>query len=217
MVFGITGNGGAEVRPDIAPLQQLRGYWEGLRPGGGLPARSMIDPRGIAGALEHAFLIERIAPGIAKFRLCGLHLHDLIGMEPAGMPLSILFDASGRTRLTAALEQVFAGPAPLDLWLEAERGIGRPALTGRMMVLPLLDGAGQVRLALGGLVTAGSIGRQPRRFGIATVLSETLGPASAGPKPVTLPSFAKPAAPAFAAPQRPASGRPHLRLVASRD
>jgi hypothetical protein len=204
-----------EMKPDLAPLQQLRGYWEGLRIGSRLPERAQIDPRGISGALENAFLIERIAPGLAKFRLCGMQLHDVMGMEPAGMPLSVLMNPESRARLSPALEQVFAGPGTLEVWLEAERGIGKPALSGRMLILPLLDQAGDVRLALGGLVTAGAIGRQPRRFAISTVMAETL-PRAAAPHKLPLPEFAE--APArFVPAPRPQVGKPNLRLVSSRD
>jgi hypothetical protein len=212
MVLGFTGKGrGSERGVDIHPLQQLRGYWEALRTGTRLPARADIDPRGIAGALENAFLLERIAPGMAKFRLCGMGLHDIMGMEPAGMPLSILFDPLARDRLSTALEQVFAGPSALELWLEAERGIGKPALAGRMLILPLRDGAGEVRMALGGLVTSGAVGRQPRRFAIATLMAEHLPQKPM--VPMLVPEFAE--APAPYAP-RPAPGKPHLRLVSSR-
>jgi hypothetical protein len=215
MVLGFTGKGkGADGGVDAQVLQQLRGYWEALRHGGRLPTRADIDPRGIAGALENAFLLDRIAPGVAKIRLSGMALHDIMGMEPAGMPLSVLFDPAARTRLSAAMEQVFAGPSALELWLEAERGIGKPALAGRMLLLPLRDASGEVRMALGGLVTAGSVGRQPRRFAIATLMSEHLAQRQPAPLPEQAPAFAEPPAP-FA--PRPAPGKPHLRLVSSRD
>ena len=215
MVLGFTGEG-ATTGVDAHPLQQLRGYWEALRTGSSLPTRADIDPRGIAGALENAFLLDRIAPGLAKIRLCGMALHDIMGMEPAGMPLSVLFDPAARGRLSTALEQVFAGPSALELWLEAERGIGKPALAGRMLLLPLRDAAGQVRMVLGGLVTAGSVGRQPRRFAIATLMAEHLAQRQAAPEPAParMPAFAEAPAPYV---PRPAQGKPHLRLVSSRD
>jgi hypothetical protein len=221
MGLGFTGrgrNGGEGL--DTHALQQLRGYWEALRRPGRLPARSEIDPRGIAGALENAFLLDRIAPGVAKIRLCGMALQDVMGMEPAGMPLSVLLDPVGRDRLAPALEQVFAGPSALELWLEAERGIGKPALAGRMLILPLSDAAGEVRMALGGLVTDGAIGRQPRRFAIATLMSEALSNSQPQPGPLLVPAPPRvqelAEAPAHFAP-RAAPGRPHLRLVSSRD
>ncbi len=212
MVLGFTGKGKDGAVVDLHPLQQLRGYWEALRTGSRLPSRADIDPRGIAGALESAFLLDRIAPGMAKIRLCGMGLHDIMGMEPAGMPLSVLFDPAARARLSTALEQVFAGPSALELWVEAERGIGKPALAGRMLLLPLRDAKGAVTMALGGIVTSGAIGRQPRRFAIATLMAEHLPQRQAAPLPQ--PAFAEPPAPYV---PRPAPGKTHLRLVSSRD
>jgi len=215
MVLGFTGKGkGADGGMDLQPLQQLRGYWEALRSGSTLPARADIDPRGIAGALETAFLLDRIAPGMAKVRLAGMGLHDVMGMEPAGMPLSVLFDPAARDRLSTALEQVFAGPSAVELWVEAERGIGKPALAGRMLILPLRDAAGEVGMAIGALVTAGAIGRQPRRFAIATLMAEHLPQRAIMPIPVPMPEFAESSAPFV---PRPTPGKPHLRLVSSRD
>jgi hypothetical protein len=202
---------------DPAPLQQLRGYWEALRREGDLPARARIDPRGIAAALEHAFLIERIAPGLGRFRLCGMHLHDLVGMELVGMPLSVLFEPDARKRLSDVVEQVFASPAALEIWLEGATGLGRPALSARMLMLPLRDAAGEVTLAIGGLVSGGTIGRQPRRFAIARHLVEPV-PVSANPAPapVVPPAAMHLAeAPARFIPQN--RTRAHLRLVYSRD
>jgi hypothetical protein len=156
--------------------------------------------------------LERIAPGMAKLRLSGMHLQNLMGMEPVGMPLSVLFDPTARDRLSTALEQVFAGPSALELWLEAERGIGKSALAGRMLILPLRDGAGEVRMAIGGLVTHGAIGRQPRRFSIATLMTEHLPQHRS--VPLLVPEFAESAAPYVL---RPAKAKPYLRLVSSHD
>ncbi|MGB8815040.1 MAG: PAS domain-containing protein [Paracoccaceae bacterium] len=158
----------------FAMINEVRAYWEALRDGPRLPTRAQIDPRGIAGALEGAFILERIAPGIARFRLAGMHLVDLMGMEVRGMPLSALFDPVGRRRLAEGLESVLNGPAVLDLRLEAERGIGRPALQGRMLILPIADDRGRSEMALGVLATEGQFGRSPRRFAISNMMLEHL-------------------------------------------
>lgn len=158
----------------FAAIQQVRAYWEGLRNGPTLPRRDQIDPRGIAGALENAFVLERIAPGIARFRLAGMHIVDLMGMEVRGMPLSAMFDPAGRTALGIALEKVFTAPAILDLHLEAERSIGKPTLSARMMILPILGNAGKPDMALGCMVTSGTLGRSPRRFAISNLMLDTL-------------------------------------------
>lgn len=215
-------------------LAEVRAYWEGLREGGALPERDRIDPRGIAGALENTFLLERVAPGIGRFRIAGMQLHDLMGMDVRGMPMSALFEPSVRNRLSDGLEGVFSGPAVLELWLEAERGIGRPSLEGRMIVLPLVGIKGETDLALGCLAMEGALGRAPRRFSIAGLMSEVierrqaprrevardtpdrrlpnLPPLQALPAPVK--GLAEPAAPFT---PRPPRGKPNLRLVYSRD
>jgi hypothetical protein len=204
--------------PRFAMLAQVRAYWEGLRKGELLPLRSAIDPRGMEGALEQAFLVERIAPGIARFRLAGMQLTDLMGMDVRGMPLSALVDPAGRERLAVLLEQMFNGPAALDLSLEAERGIGRPALEGRILLLPVRGDMG-ADLALGCLATAGLMGRSPRRFHIARALLEPVFAAQpAAPVPQRQSGFAEAVRPFTGAGQTPrATGRTHLRLVKSDD
>ena len=64
-----------------------------------VPMRSDVDPRGIERSLEHAFILERIAPQMARFRLAGMHLTDLMGMEVRGMPTTALFAPAARAAL----------------------------------------------------------------------------------------------------------------------
>ena len=212
----------------FAMLAEVRAYWEGLRHGGDLPRRDDLDPRGIAGALEHTFLLERVAPGIARFRLAGMQLHDLMGMDVRAMPLSSLIEPAARNRLAEALESVFAGPGTLEVWLEGERGIGRPALEARLLILPLISARGEVGLAIGCLALHGALGRAPRRFAIAGVVSEKIERRLLArhqaerplndrhqPDDSKVPGLAEPGA-AFVAP-RPPRGKPHLRLVHSRN
>jgi hypothetical protein len=214
MGFSATGRGGSGPGGSrFAVLAEVRAYWEGLRSDAALPRRDQIDPRGIAGALSQVFLVERIAPGIARFRLAGMGLQDLMGMDVRGMPLSAVFDAMSRGRLGPALETLFGEHAALDLWLEAERGPGRAKLEARVLLLPLVSSRGVTELALGCLAPEGEIGRPPRRFAISALLSETLVVAGAAPAPVL--GFAEPPE-VFEAP-RPPRGKPHLRLVKSGD
>lgn len=146
----------------------LRAYWEGLRRGRLVPNRSDIDPRGIDSGLEYAFIIERVAPGMGRFRLAGMHLNDLMGMEVRGMPLTALFAPAGRKRVAEVTEAVFTGPAVAELELVAETGIGKPPLKARLLILPLKSDLGDVNRALGCLIAEGDeIGRTPRRFDVA--------------------------------------------------
>lgn len=157
-----------------AVLKTVRAYWEGLRVEGGLPARDMIDPRGLASALEQVFLLERIAPGHARFRLAGNLFHDLMGMDVRGMPFSAPFEPAARQRLQPVLDEVFTGSQALHLTLDAERGIGGPALAARVLLLPLQVRPDEPGMALGILAQDGAIGRAPRRFHIATARLEAL-------------------------------------------
>ena len=145
-------------------LSELRGYWEGLRNGRLVPARADVDPRGIERALEYAFVLERVAPGMGRFRLSGMHLNDLMGMEVRGMPLTALFTAPARQRIAELTETMFLDPAVVEVTLRAEAGIGKPPLTARLLMLPLTSDLGDISRALGCLVSEGDIGRAPRRF-----------------------------------------------------
>lgn len=173
------------------PIAQVRAYWEGLRDDDVIPLRSQINPRGIEQALSSTFLIERVAPGVARFRIAGMDLADVMGMEVRGLPISAIFMPTGRAELMGKLEQVFAGPAVLTLNLVAPAGLGRPALTARMIIMPLRDEDGKTGLALGCIALTGGIGRSPRRFEIShtslTALAQKQAPA---PKPAPAPRTA---------------------------
>lgn len=212
--IGWGGTGGGAQGPRFAMLAEVRAYWEGLRDGAALPRRDQIDPRGIAGALEQVFLVERIAPGLARFRLAGMGISDILGMDVRGMPISAVFEPASRDRMTGPLEAVFRDGSALDVWLEAERGIGRPALEARMLLLPLVSTRGVTDLALGCLAVDGKIGRTPRRFAISALLNEAL----AVVKAVPVRALAEDAAVFVPGPiHPPVRGRPHLRLVKSGD
>ncbi|MDE1130590.1 MAG: PAS domain-containing protein, partial [Ascidiaceihabitans sp.] len=83
----------------FSALSQVESYWEALRGSRLVPKRSEIDPRGIEYALEYTFVLERIAIGMARFRIAGSHLCNIMGMEVRGMPLSSFITPSGRKTL----------------------------------------------------------------------------------------------------------------------
>ncbi|MCR8726339.1 PAS domain-containing protein [Frigidibacter sp. ROC022] len=199
-------------------VNAVEAYWSALSaqsPEGAVPARSRIDPRGIESALAQAFILERIAPGLARFRLAGAHLADLMGMEVRGMPLTALFLPDDREFAGRMLERAFSGPARVSLVLTGERGIGRAPLDARMLLLPLRDEEGRVTRILGALEAKGTIGRQPRRFAIVAqnhVPIEKVPPDSTDPR--HSPGLAEAAARGYSYPLRP--GRPALRLIRGR-
>ncbi len=215
------------------PLREVDSYWHALCGNGVIPSRSQVDPRGIEGALEFAFLAERIAPGMAKIRVAGSHLSDVMGMETSGMPLSSLFAPAARDMLSDALTRVFAEPAILRTGLLGEDGFGKPSLDGQLLLMPLRSDMGDVSRALGCLVTRGRIGRAPRRFLLDGMNIE---PVFAGKAKFVRRSvsqqrdaiqeprssdtgaarqFNEPATPFVAAPPR--RSRPELRIVVSND
>ena len=165
-----------ESQPKIIPIgagvgrrvsSELRAYWETLRKGRGVPARSEVDPRGIERSLEFAFILERVAPGMGRFRLAGTHINDVMGMEVRGMPLSALFTPDGRKKISEITESVFAGPEIAEVDLRAQTGIGKPELEAKLLILPLASDLGDVTRAIGCLVAEGELGRTPRRFDVS--------------------------------------------------
>lgn len=155
--------------PDAAHLQALHDYWAGLCEGARVPRRSEIDPRRIGGLLSNAFIAERIAPGVTRLRVAGLHLNTLMGMEVRGMPLSSFIAPPSRERFALALVDLFERPARLEFDLNSKAGLGRPEMTGRLMLWPLRSDLGDISRALGCLVTQGQIGRASRRFEMGAV------------------------------------------------
>lgn len=145
---------------------QVEAYWQALRRGKGVPMRSDIDPRGIENALEYAFILEKIAPGLARLRIAGAHLSDVIGMEVRGMPISSFISPATRPDFAETLDAVTGGPAIARLELSAENSIGKPPLEARMLLLPLKSDFGDINRVLGCFESRGSIGRAPRRFNI---------------------------------------------------
>lgn len=174
-------------------VSQMRAYWEGLRAGRDVPARAEVDPRGLDGTLEYAFILERVAPGMGRFRLAGMHLNDLMGMEVRGMPLTAMFAPEGRKHVADATEAVFSGPCIAELALSAETAVGKPPLSARMILLPMKSDMGDVTRILGCLVGEGqAIGRTPRRFVVEAAHVE---PVRIGkPTPATAPAPVRPEA-----------------------
>lgn len=202
--------------PEIA---EVDAYWTALKGPRLVPGRLDIDPRGIEGALGHVMLLERIAPGVARIRLAGNHLSDLMGMDVRGMPVSALIAPQDRARFADHLEQVFTAPAKMVAELAAERAIGKPKLDARLLVLPLSDGDGRITRALACLSTHGTLGRAPRRFGLEAQQCRPLSGAiplplprvyamAEAPQPFDRPDLRR----ADSAPRKP-----YLRLVASDD
>jgi len=204
-------------------LAQVEAYWHGLCDTAPLPHRRDVDPRGLTSALEFTFVLERVAPGVARFRIAGHHLNDLMGLNVGGMPITAMFEPGARAEIAAVIESVFVEPCIKLVQLSARRTLGRGALRGKMMLAPLLDDAGEVTRILGCLQTAGTIGRQPRRFSVGEVQTKELSsqpvakPAPAQPRHAfaeAARAFAHAAAPEPCEPvNKSENSRPALQLV----
>jgi len=214
-------------RRQYTALREVQDYWDKLRGTKLVPNRSDIDPRAIQSSLEYAFVLERIAPGIARFRLAGMHLNDLLGMDVRGMPLTAMFTPEGRNALSQVVEEVFSGPQTARLNVVSERAIGRPALEGQVLLCPMASDFGDVNRILGCFQTLGEVGRQPRRFSVA---AEHTRPLSAETSDKLTEERAKDAYRAQRAQSReiykahreahrdtPQRGTQHLRLVVDND
>jgi hypothetical protein len=149
-------------------LADMRAYWDSLRRGRAVPARSDIQPQGIHRALDYAFILERIAPGAARFRLAGQHVIDLMGMEVRGMAFCSLANPSSRGRWSDVLESVFRAPQLAQMTLHAKAEYARPELSARLLLLPLSSDLGDVTRALGCIIAEGQIGIAPRRFDLVS-------------------------------------------------
>lgn len=200
---GVTPFRRMDAADPTADLTSFEGYWASKCPDGDIPARSQIDPRGIEALLSNAFVCERVASGMARLRIAGMTLSDIMGMEVRAMPLSCLIAPQDRERFASEVVELFDRPARVMVELEAEGGFGRPRLSGRMLLLPLRSDMGDISRALGCLVVKGPIGRTPRRFRIAGV--ET--------RPIGLDGSFLAGHAAQSAPVSHPSERPYLRIV----
>lgn len=205
----------AESAPQLSPLRQVEAYWSALRTDGDVPLRSAVDPRGLENILEHTFILERIAPGVARFRIAGQRLCNLAGMEVRGMPLTALLSPDTRNQMSAVLEHMFDAPAIADLTVSGERNVGFGRMSGKMILLPLKSETGAVNRTLGAFVTQGKFTKTPQRFRLGeTTFRPIVGacverpadPEYVIPDVARTPQFAEPA-PEFTA------KRPRLRLV----
>ncbi len=197
---------GAMPGADNPTLNSLETYWRALRHARHIPARNDIRPHEIDSALPHAFILQRVAPGVARMRVAGQQLHDLLKMDARGMPISTFFQTSARDQIAELVEKAFSEPAIIAVPLVSQGTIIRSTLYGTMLLLPLRDEEGQTSRVLGALVTEGNHGNRPRRFAIdqtANIRVDTLGIKLATAQTMPLVTKAK----------GPDAERPALRLV----
>ena len=176
-----------EPHSGYAPLSIIEAYWDALRAGRDMPKRAEIDPRGIENALENAFILERVAPGVARMRVAGSHLHDIMNMEPRGMPLTSFFQQDFRIRIAGLMEEVFQTPATADVKMKSTNDQDDTSRDARMILLPLKSDLGDVSRILGGIVCRGPLAVATHRFEITDINLRQLDGMSA-PMPQTAPT-----------------------------
>lgn len=178
----------------LSPLRQAEAYWTALRRGDDVPSRSQIDPRGLENILSHTFILERIAPGIARFRLAGSMVNDMAGMEVRGMPITAFFTTDARKQLSSAMEHMFETPAIVELELQIEAPRLRTPREARMLLLPLRSDLGDISRVLGVLVADEGDTVTSQRFAISSIemraVAKVTGTAGfkAKPRPDTTPA-----------------------------
>lgn len=155
---------GAPTEADFPAPAVIEQYWDELRGDRLAPARREIDPKRMEAALPDAFILERISANVARFRVSGSRLRDLMGMEVRGMPLTAYFLPKERGNIGTILTQVFDTPSTARMDLVGDRGVGKPPLDAAMLLLPLTCRRGEPRFILGCLSTLGPVCRAPRRF-----------------------------------------------------
>lgn len=138
-------------------------YWDSLRGDRLVPQREEIDPREIQTALSYSFILDRARPGSVRFRLSGMHLNDVLGMEARGMPVRAICEIAYRPRFMEQVERVFEDPAMLEIDLRADQGKMEP-VRARMALLPLSTHGGEINRALGLFVTDSRVIDPPMRF-----------------------------------------------------
>lgn len=202
---------GRSEAPDFPAARHVQDHWNALRGARLCPERAEIDPKPLAHCLDVMFIAELVAPGVARLRLTGQQLSDLLGMDPRGMPLSVFLTAEARDELGGALEQVAKG-ARAVLPLRSDTGLRQPALDGVLVLLPLTDTKGQITRILGVLETRGPAGRAPRRFRLTAPVQTAR---DTGPALVTG-KVTPPQRPAAVAPGRPLArpaAPPRFRVI----
>jgi len=153
----------------VSALRQAEAYWTALRRGDDVPNRSQIDPRGLENILSQTFILERVAPGIARFRLAGQKVNEMAGMEVRGMPITAFFTPDARKQMSAALEHMFEAPAVVEIEMQTEATRMRGPQNARMLLLPLRSDLGDVSRALGVFVSEGNPTGTSQRFTINSI------------------------------------------------
>ena len=165
---------------DQAILRVLEHDWRRLCGLDVAVAYDAMDPVQMDRALPHAFILHRVAPGVARFRVAGQRLHDMMRLDPRGMSFTALFADTKRDMVMALLDHAFSTPAVLGLPLVAPRGLGRKPVRAEVLLLPMRDAQGELTRMMGAVVASGPLPHRALRFEIATDQSIRCDPLAPG-------------------------------------
>lgn len=146
-------------------ILDLLSYWETLRGGRLVPARSDIDPRAIKNCLPHTFVLEKSRAGISRFRLAGMQVCNLLGMELRSMPALSLINPDDRDKFVKVLNAVMDNPQIVELHLSGE-AYGNKRIKAQMLLMPMVDREHDVSRILGCIILETPLTRAPIRFDI---------------------------------------------------
>ena len=116
------------IHPTLALIED---HWNAQHIDGQVPRRADIAPDALGHALPFTFILHRAAPSIGRFRVAGQKLHDILRMDPRGMPLSAFFEGDDRSTLAEHIETAFSEPAVIALPLQAQAKLLRKKITRR--------------------------------------------------------------------------------------
>ncbi|MEM6407539.1 MAG: PAS domain-containing protein [Pseudomonadota bacterium] len=151
----------------------IRAHWEDMRAGRKMPLRSEIDPREMSPYLSYSFILHQAKTGDVRFRVAGMAVNELMGMELRAMPLRSLIVPEERATFSSTLQKVFEEPEIQEYRLVSDR-YGKPRLQGHLLILPLKGDFPNSDRAMGCFTTEGPIGVAPRRFSVQNVLRTSL-------------------------------------------
>ncbi|PLS23311.1 PAS domain-containing protein [Neptunicoccus cionae] len=149
-------------------IREVFNYWEGLRRGRLAPLRSELDPQKLCNVIDQIFVLEYENPLDIRFRLAGMDLCNMLGMELRGMPARALFNIGHRDELGRVLDDMVTTPKIIELVLKTQPH-KTPVLNARMLLLPMQAGKRQYSRILGCLVSDDPPLQAPVRFDIAAI------------------------------------------------
>ena len=113
-------------------LAALESDWRRMCGNQNVPAHRGLDPGALDAALPFTFVLQRSQTGSARIRVAGQELHNMLRLEPRGMPFSIFFNPSAKDTVAEMVEAAFSLPAIVSLPLVSQRRFARRPLDAQL-------------------------------------------------------------------------------------